>query len=95
MAMAAAGIVASVTVQDGALDGGLVGRGRDAAAGQLGGRLEQFAAGLAAYRREQWLAAKAAFEQVLALTPDDRPSQIYVERCRVRLAGLPEAFVPG
>jgi adenylate cyclase len=58
-------------------------------------RLERFAAGLAAYHREQWLAAKAAFEQVLALTPDDRPSQIYVERCRTRLAGQPEAVVLG
>jgi adenylate cyclase len=58
-------------------------------------RFEQFAAGLAAYHREQWRAAIAAFEQVLALTPDDRPSQIYVERCRARLAGRPEAVVPG
>jgi adenylate cyclase len=58
-------------------------------------RLERFAAGLVAYHREQWLAAKAAFEQVLALTPDDRPSQIYVERCRTRLAGQPETVVPG
>jgi adenylate cyclase len=58
-------------------------------------RLERFAAGVAAYHREQWLAAKAAFEQVLALTPDDRPSQIYVERCSTRLAGQPEAVVPG
>jgi adenylate cyclase len=58
-------------------------------------RLERFTAGLAAYRREQWLAAKAAFEQVLALAPDDRPSQIYLERCRARLAGQPEAVVPG
>jgi adenylate cyclase len=58
-------------------------------------RLEQFAAGLAAYRREQWAAARAAFEQVLASTPDDRPSQIYVERCRARLAGRPEAVVAG
>jgi adenylate cyclase len=57
-------------------------------------RLERFTAALAAYHREQWLAAKAAFEQVLALTPDDRPSQIYVERCRTRLAGLPETVVP-
>ncbi|MGH6914966.1 MAG: adenylate/guanylate cyclase domain-containing protein, partial [Geminicoccales bacterium] len=58
-------------------------------------RLERFAAGLAAYRREQWPAAKAAFEQVLALAPDDRPAQIYLERCRERLAGLPEAAVRG
>jgi adenylate cyclase len=58
-------------------------------------RLERFAAGLAAYRRAQWPAAKAAFEQVLALTPDDRPARIYLERCRERLAGLPEAAVEG
>jgi adenylate cyclase len=53
-------------------------------------RLERFAAGLAAYRHEQWDAAKSAFEQALALAPDDRPSRIYLERCRDRLAGRPE-----
>jgi adenylate cyclase len=63
--------------------------------GEAARRLERFTAGVAAYRREQWLAAKAAFEQVLALTPEDRPSQIYLERCRARLAGQPEAVVPG
>ena len=63
--------------------------------GEAARRLEQFEAGLAAYRREQWLAAKAEFEQVLAAAPDDRPSQIYLERCRARLAGQPEAVVPG
>jgi adenylate cyclase len=63
--------------------------------GEAARRLERFAAGLAAYRREQWLAAKAAFEQVLALAPEDRPSQIYLERCHARLAGHPEALVPG
>jgi adenylate cyclase len=54
-------------------------------------RLEQFAAGLAAWRRERWAEAKALFEQVLAATPDDRPSQLYLERCRARLAGRAEA----
>jgi adenylate cyclase len=58
-------------------------------------RLEQFAAGLAAYRREQWAVAKAAFEEVLASAPDDRPSQIYIERCRARLAGRPEVVASG
>jgi adenylate cyclase len=58
-------------------------------------RLERFAAGLAAYRRAQWPAAKAAFEQVLTLAPDDRPARIYLERCRERLAELPEAAVRG
>jgi adenylate cyclase len=54
-------------------------------------RLEQFAAGLAAWRRERWAEAKALFEQVLAANPDDRPSQLYLERCRARLAGRAEA----
>jgi adenylate cyclase len=56
-------------------------------------RLERFAEGLAAYRRAQWAAARTAFEQILALAPDDRPSQVYLERCRERLAGRPEAVV--
>ena len=54
-------------------------------------RLERFAAGLAAYRRGRRAEAIAAFEQVLALTPDDKPSQIYLERCRAR----PEAAASG
>jgi adenylate cyclase len=58
-------------------------------------RLERFAAGLAAYRRAQWTVAKAAFEQILALAPDDQPARIYLERCRERLAGLPDAAVQG
>ena len=49
-------------------------------------RLERFAAGLAAYRGGQWASAKALFEQVLALTPADGPSRLYLERCRERLA---------
>jgi adenylate cyclase len=58
-------------------------------------RLELFAAGLAAWRREQWTLAKATFEQVLAISPDDRPSQTYLARCRARLAGRPEAAASG
>jgi adenylate cyclase len=54
-------------------------------------RLERVAAGLALYRQQQWIAAKALFEQILAVRPDDRPSQIYLERCRARLAGRREA----
>jgi adenylate cyclase len=54
-------------------------------------RLERFAAGLEAYRREQWTMAGTAFEQVLAIDPDDRPSRIYLERCRERLTGAEAA----
>jgi adenylate cyclase len=49
-------------------------------------QVEVFAAGLAAYRGGQWATAAARFDQVLALAPDDRPSQLYLERCRARLA---------
>ncbi len=52
----------------------------------LAERAELFAAGLAAYRGGDWATAMARFEEVLALAPDDRPSQLYVERCRARLA---------
>jgi adenylate cyclase len=58
-------------------------------------RLERFRAGLASYRRAHWTAARASFEQILAVAPDDRPSQIYLERCRERLMGIPAASAPG
>ena len=45
-----------------------------------------FAAGLAAYRGGDWTTAAGRFEHLLALVPDDRPSAIYLERCRARLA---------
>jgi adenylate cyclase len=54
-------------------------------------RLSAFESGLAAWRDQRWPEAKRWFEQVLALAPEDRPSQIYLERCRDRLAGRPEA----
>jgi adenylate cyclase len=54
-------------------------------------RLAAFESGLAAWREKRWPEAKRWFEQVLALAPEDRPSQIYLERCRDRLAGRPEA----
>jgi adenylate cyclase len=49
-------------------------------------QVKLFAAGLAAYRDRQWASAQARFDQVLALSPNDRPSQLYLERCRARLA---------
>jgi adenylate cyclase len=54
-------------------------------------RLAAFEAGLAACRDQRWPEAKGWFEQVLAITPEDRPSRIWLERCRDRLAGAPEA----
>jgi adenylate cyclase len=54
-------------------------------------RLAAFESGLAAWRRQRWPEAKGWFEQVLALAPEDRPSRIWLERCRDRLAGRTEA----
>jgi adenylate cyclase len=47
--------------------------------------LELFAAGLATFREGRWASAQHEFEQLLALAPGDRPSQLYLERCRARL----------
>ena len=54
-------------------------------------RLAAFEAGLAACRAQRWSEAAGWFEQVLALAPDDRPSRIWLERCRDGPAGQPEA----
>ncbi|HEX6111821.1 MAG TPA: adenylate/guanylate cyclase domain-containing protein [Geminicoccaceae bacterium] len=56
-------------------------------------RLAAFESGLAAWRDQRWPEAKGWFEQALALAPEDRPSQIYLERCRARLAGGREASI--
>jgi adenylate cyclase len=52
--------------------------------------LEQFSEGLAASRDQRFAEAEILFERVLQSAPDDRPSQIYLERCRARLAARPE-----
>ena len=51
----------------------------------------RFAAGLAAYRRQDFAAALGLFEELHALTPDDRPTEIYIERSRERLTGMASA----
>jgi len=39
--------------------------------------------GLQAYRRREWNKAVAFFEQALAVTPGDGPSQTMIKRCEV------------
>jgi adenylate cyclase len=49
-------------------------------------QVELFAAALAAFRERRWANAQRRFDQLLALTPSDRPTELYLERCRARLA---------
>ncbi|MBL27574.1 MAG: hypothetical protein CMM50_08515 [Rhodospirillaceae bacterium] len=44
--------------------------------------VKQFEDGLFAYRRRQWSTAAAYFEEVLRWIPGDRPSEIFLDRCR-------------
>jgi adenylate cyclase len=48
--------------------------------------LQRFASALAHYRAGRFAAAGKLFEQLLVAVPDDRPSALYDERCRRRLA---------
>jgi adenylate cyclase len=50
-------------------------------------RRAAFEAGVGACRAQRWSEARGWFEQVLALAPEDRPSRIWLERCRDRPAG--------
>jgi adenylate cyclase len=44
--------------------------------------LEYFEAGLYAYRDRQWEKASSFFLQVLRLEPEDKPSKLYIQRCK-------------
>ncbi len=44
--------------------------------------LNHFKHGLTLYRRKDWKRAIAAFEEALKLNPEDKISQIYIDRCR-------------
>jgi adenylate cyclase len=48
-----------------------------------------YEAGLDAYARRDWSGAVELFETAIAVRGDDRPSQIFVERCRKYLASPP------
>jgi adenylate cyclase len=60
--------------------------GKEPLPGQAAAQAELFAAALAAYRSGHWAAAATLFGQLLAMMPADRPSQLYLERCRQHLA---------
>ena len=48
-----------------------------------------FEVGLQAYRAQQWEDARQLFQQTLTRYPDDRPSQLYLQRCTTLLADPP------
>jgi adenylate cyclase len=43
--------------------------------------VQRFEAGLEAYRAQRWDEALHCFQQTLAEAPEDRPSQLYIQRC--------------
>jgi len=43
----------------------------------------RFTEGVSCYRRRKWKAAAGCFREVLRVNPQDRPSEIYLERCRI------------
>ena len=45
--------------------------------------LEAYNEGIAAYRAREWEKGMEAFQAALAAMPDDGPSALYLERCRI------------
>jgi adenylate cyclase len=52
-------------------------------------QLARFNAGIGFYRQREWAAAQAEFEALLAERPEDKPSQLYVDRCLYFAAAPP------
>ena len=51
---------------------------------------KRFREALAEFEREQWQQAESLFEKLLERFPDDRPSRLYLDRCREYAARPPE-----
>jgi len=48
-----------------------------------------YEAGLDAYAKREWAAAIELFRTVIAARGDDRPSEVFIERCQNYLASPP------
>jgi adenylate cyclase len=57
----------------------------------LGTMVEHYNRGFAAYRAQAWDDAQDAFNAALAIIPNDGPSAMYIERCRLFAASPPPA----
>ncbi len=53
--------------------------------------LQAFAEGFSFYHKQLWSEAISAFEKALSHTPNDPPSELYLERCREYLVNPPPA----
>ena len=51
--------------------------------------INEYEAGLDCYRRRDWQGGIAHFADALELAPQDRPSQIFLDRCRYYQADPP------
>jgi len=51
--------------------------------------VNKFCEGLEAYKSRQWDQAITLFQEALQIYPDDKPSQIYIERCQEYLQNPP------
>jgi adenylate cyclase len=52
--------------------------------------LVAFERGLAYYRRRQWDRGGASFAEALQANPNDRPTQIFLDRCWTHMAQPPD-----
>jgi adenylate cyclase len=69
----------------------LVGKVNDSLPEQKLNALKLFAQGLETYRRQLWEEALARFNESLALFPQDGPSRVMAERCRIYKEACPPA----
>jgi adenylate cyclase len=69
----------------------LVGKPDDSLPEKRKQSLRHFAAGLEAYRRQLWRDALELFNESLAVWPEDGPSRIMAERCRIYQEACPPA----
>jgi adenylate cyclase len=53
--------------------------------------LTLYAEGLKAYRKQDWLVAENTFKHCLELDPDDGPSRVMIQRCRIFMQDPPPA----
>ncbi len=51
---------------------------------------QRFREALGEFEREHWHKAESLFEKLLERFPDDRPSRLYLDRCREYAARPPE-----